>query len=106
MSRALALNPTQVLDGVAWASALPQLIEAVFYPVRGDVDVREGGAQQARRLHASFMEHYGLGAATFTPLLTFDVAAALDGCSLPKRRRAECAFIDRTGGTAPFAHAP
>jgi hypothetical protein len=97
-----------VLSGEAWAAALPQLVEAIFYPIGGTVDVREGSAQQARSVHTSFRRHYGLARGAFNPLLTFDVDAALGGYNLERRRRAECGFFsDSTVGAevgdGPFA---
>ena len=63
-------------DGYAWEEQLPQLIDAIFYPIHGVVDHSEGGAEQARRLHDTFIAQYGLGRDEFMPLLTFDLAAA------------------------------
>jgi hypothetical protein len=67
-----------VLNGWLYTQRLPGIVEAVFYPINGHVDHREGDENNARDIHARFRSRYGL-AAKNVPLLSFDVAAARDG---------------------------
>ena len=84
-----------VLEGAAWETRLPLTIEAVFYPVDGNVDHWERVTGEANALHADFTQRHAAaaaaatagGAAPFPPLLTFSVAEA-------------------RAGRAPFAVAP
>ena len=67
-----------VFDGGQWKERLPNLIEAMFYPIKGHVDHREGDDRRARLLHQRLLRAYGLTAHQ-VPLLVFDVQKARGG---------------------------
>ena len=66
-----------VLWGDRWNDALPQIVEAFFYPIHGHVDWREGDRRQAQAERDAFLARYRLD--NFSRLLTFDVTAARRG---------------------------
>ena len=67
-----------VVDGSRYGNALPDAVEAIFYPTNGPVDHEEGNKERAIGVHASFLRRYGLSNED-VPLLKFDVAASRDG---------------------------
>lgn len=67
-----------VLNGYSYSDHLPNIIEAIFYPVNGHVDTKEGDANQARSIYQHFLSRYGLPPLR-VPFLTFDVKAAENG---------------------------
>ena len=67
-----------VLNGFEYSELLPQVVEAVIFPINGHVDVREGDEASARNIRMHFVHKYGLSAAQ-VPLLSYDVAAARSG---------------------------
>jgi len=67
-----------VLDGNKWLNRLPNLIEAVFYPVNCHVDHREGDRWKAQRVQAYFSQRYGIDTYR-TPLLKYDCGHAREG---------------------------
>ena len=68
-----------VLDGTIWTANLPEIVQAIYYPINGHVDHREGDQWRAATAHADFVRIFGLS--TFAPLLTWDVAAAKRGAA-------------------------
>jgi len=67
-----------VLDGWKYSEQLPNIIEAVFFPINGQVDKWEGSEDSARDVHAKMLQQYDLSAAQL-PLLSFDVEVARSG---------------------------
>ena len=70
-----------VLNGELYASKLPYVIEAVFFPEGGQVHHREGDESRARLVHRRFVQAYGhaygpLRGVPAPPLLAFDVQHA------------------------------
>ena len=68
-----------VLDGDKYASQLPHVIEAFFFPEHGPVHHHEGDEGQARTVRHDFARAYGLGRDETPPLLAFDVMKARAG---------------------------
>ena len=66
-------------DGARWTQSLPEIVSAIFYPINGRVDAREGDATRARFARDAFMQRFGLTSTSFPPLLTYDVGAARNG---------------------------
>lgn len=67
-----------VLRGDVWRRMLPELIEAVYYPINGQVTHREGDRHRAKQVHESFLHEFGLLASQI-PLLTYDFFKAREG---------------------------
>lgn len=70
-----------VLDGEIWQSRLPSLIEAVFFPIHGNVKHWEGGGDPsgARNLRDRFASMHGISPPDRVPVLTYDLAEAEAG---------------------------
>ena len=58
-----------VVDGTAWKSRLPEVIEAVYFPLNS-----AGGERAARTVLADFCDAYG-DRASGTPLVSYDLAS-------------------------------
>ena len=63
-----------ILQGSIWNQHLPIVVQAVFYPINGQVDAVEGDAQHAQAAREVFTTHFQLK--HLPPLLTYDVAKA------------------------------
>lgn len=58
-----------VIGADVWLSALPHLIEAIFFPAH--VDAEAGAEARARQVHAAFLAEFG-GRVPWVPLLRYD----------------------------------
>ena len=72
-----------VVSAAVYTSALPNVIEAFFIPINGDVVHRHGTPERARQAREAFRRRFGLSRAQTPPLFFYDIGLAQSGHAQP-----------------------